>query len=245
MSPHTFPTSPSRSGEQRKFVNPTPGWVGANVFGPDGKPTAVAVEPGGEVWLTPEEERMTAEAPRLPDDNPFTKAWDEPIAWDPVTGEPTQHVARHGTLVLADEPARPIASDRFIPPRGSAEDLRATREAMEGLGRDASGEPLKPIGESAEDTDGLAAAAEMADDDAHTMAYTSESSESGDEQETVTGAPPLPKQPPVEGQPSPDEVVGTPEAVAANDRALSERESTAEQRTVKRETADTGGAISV
>ncbi len=116
MSPHTFPTSPGASGEQRKFVNPTSGFVGANVFGPDGKPTAIPVEPGGEVWLTPEEERMTAEAPRLAQDNPFIKDWDETVEWD-TFGEPVRTVGRKGTLVLADEPPRPIASDRFIPER--------------------------------------------------------------------------------------------------------------------------------
>lgn len=131
---HSFPTSPTTEGQQRKFINPTTGYVGANVFGPDGKPTAVPVEPGGEVWLTPAEERMTAEAPRYADDNPFVKQWDEPISWDPQTGEPVETVTRQGTLVLSEEAPRPVASDRFIPERGSADDLRATREAMQGLG---------------------------------------------------------------------------------------------------------------
>lgn len=195
MSRHTFETSPGATGEQRKFVNPTGGFVGANKFGPDGKPTAVPVEPGGEVWLTAEEERMTAEAPRSPEDNPFVKEWEEAVEFDSF-GEPLRTVIRKGTLVLSEEPPRPVASDRFIPERGSADDLRATREAMEGLA--ATDEPEEAPAEE------------------------------GDE---VTGAPPLPEQPPVEGQPSPDEVVGTPEAVAANDKALAEREPTAEQPT--------------
>lgn len=181
MSPHTFATSPAASGQQRKFINPTPGYVGANVFGPDGKPTSIAVEPGGEVWLTPEEERMTAEAPRLAQDNPFIKEWEEPVDWDSF-GEATRTVTRKGTLVLSEEPARPVASSRYIPP-SSAESPQ--------------------------------------DDDA-------------DQEETVTGAPPQPEQPPVEGQPSPDEVVGTPEAVAANDEALAQRKPTREQPTRKR-----------
>lgn len=171
--PHTFPTSPGASGEQRKFVNPTSGYVGANVFGPDGKPTAIPVEPGGEVWLTSAEERMTAEAPRHAEDNPFIKRWDEPVEWDQF-GEPTRTVPRSGTLCLADEAPRPIASDRFIPARAEA---------------------------------------------------------SPDPEPEITGAPPLPEQPPVEGQPSPDEIVATPEAVAANDETLSKRASTKEQPT--------------
>lgn len=198
---HNFPTSPVIEGEQRKFINPTTGYVGANVFGPDGKPTAVPVEPGGEVWLTPAEERMTAEAPRSSADNPFVKEWDEPVGWDPQTGEPTQTVSRKGTLVLSEEPPRPVASDRFIPERGSADELKATRQAMEGLAEPATGPEAAPEPEP----------------------------------ETVTGAPEIEEQSPVEGQPSPDEVVGTPDAKAANDKALAGRESTAEQRT--------GGAI--
>lgn len=192
---HHFPTSPVAQGEQRKFINPTPGFVGANVFGADGKPTAVAVEPGGEIWLTEQEERMTAEAPRNADDNPFIKEWEEAVEFDKQTGEPTRVIKRQGMLVLAQEPARPIASARFIPERGSPEDLRATREAMEGLAQPSAAE-----------------------------------SEPEPEPE-ITGAPPIPQQPPVEGQPSPDEVVGTPDAVAANDEALSRRRPTREQPT--------------
>lgn len=119
MSPHTFETSPGARGDERKFVNPTPGFVGANKFGPDGKPTAIAVEPGGEVWLTAEEERMTAEAPRLAQDNPFVKEWEEAVEFDSF-GEPVRTVTRKGTLTLSEEPPRPVASDRFIPERESA-----------------------------------------------------------------------------------------------------------------------------
>lgn len=163
--PHTFATSPGATGEQRKFVNRTPGWIGVNVFGPDGKPTAIAVEPGFEVWLTPEEERMTAEAPRSAADNPFVKEWEEVTETDSF-GEPVTTVLRKGTLVPADEPSRPVASDRFIPPR----------------------------------------------------------------EEEITGTE-TSEQPPVVGQSSDEEVVGTPEAIEANDKALAARKPTAEQPT--------------
>lgn len=215
MSPHSFATSPSATGEQRKFINPTMGFVGANIFGPDGKPTSIPVEPGGEVWLTPEEERMTAEAPRLAQDNPFIKAWDEVVEYDSL-GEPARTVGRTGTLVLADEAPRPTASDRFIPQREAlssaiAPDHEMTEEELT--------ERLSAL--RARD-----AAARVEKDEAGQVAKDVEPPE-----ETVTGAPPLPEQPPVEGQPSPDEVVGTPEAVAANDEALAQREPTAEQPT--------------
>jgi hypothetical protein len=172
--PHSFTTSPAATGEQRKFVNPTRGFIGVNIFGPDGKPTAIAVEPGGEVWLTEAEERMTAEAPRLAHDNPFVKQWEEPVEWDSF-GEPIRTVTRDGMLTLVDEAPRPTASDRFIP-------ARAER-------------PPEP------------------------------------EPETVTGAPELSPQPAVQGRPSPDEVLGTPEAPAANDQAVAQRKPTGEQPT--------------
>lgn len=216
MSPHTFPTSPGATGDQRKFTNPTLGFVGANVFGPDGKPTAIAVEPGGEVWLTPEEERMTAEAPRLAQDNPFVKLWEEIVDYD-GNGEPSRTIQREGTLVLSDEAPRPVASDRFIPAReGTLDDLRATREAMEGL---ASPAPEPSMQKAA-------------------------NSEPEPEPPEVVGSPDIPEQPPVEGQPSPDEIVGTPEAKAANDEALAEREPTDEQPTVEA-AAEQSGAIPV
>lgn len=193
MSPASFATSPGAVGEQRKFVNPTPGFVGVNVFGPDGKPTAIAVEPGGEVWLTEAEERMTAEAPRLAENNPFVKQWEEPVAWNEF-GEATRTVIREGILVLADELPRPIASDRFTPPRSEREgvELPPEREGVE----------LPPDGVERE--------------------------------VTITGAPEVPEQPPVQGQPSPNEVIGTPEAPEQNDEALAAREPTAEQPTRRR-----------
>lgn len=170
MSPVQYAPSPAARGEQRKFINPTAGWVGANVFGADGKPTAIAVEPGGEVWLTEEEERMTAEAPRLAADNPFVKEWDEVVETD-TFGEPVRTVTRQGVLVLAEEPPRPTASDRFIPERAQP------------------AEPEEVVG-------------------------------------TETAA-----QPPVQGQPSEGEVIGTPEAPRKNAEALAAREPTAEQPT--------------
>ena len=139
-------TSPAATGQQRKFINPTPGYIGANIFGPDGKPTSIAVEPGGEVWLTEAEERMTAEAPRLSEHNPFVMQWEEPVEFD-TNGEAVRTVTRHGVLVLSEEPPRPVASDRFIPERGSADDLRATREAMEGLEEPSPAEAPEPARE--------------------------------------------------------------------------------------------------
>lgn len=195
MSPASFTTSPSIQGEQRKFINPTPGYVGANVFGPDGKPTAIAVEPGGEVWLTEAEERMTAEAPRAAADNPFIKEWDEPVEWNSEGTEVIRTVRRSGTLVLVDEAPRPVASQRFIPDR----QVNGTPELVE--------QPPAVAEEPAK----------------------SDRSPAPSEQETVKGADVPPAQPPVQGQPSEGEIVGTPEAPEQNAAAVSARASTAEQ----------------
>jgi hypothetical protein len=211
VSPASFVTSPNAQGEQRKFINPTPGWVGANIFGPDGKPTAVAVEPGGEIWLTEAEERMTAEAPRYAADNPFVKEWDEPVEWSSEGTEVIRTIRRTGTLQLVDEAPRPVASQRFVPARGSLEDLSATRQAMEGLSQ-----PAPQNGSSV-----VPAAAEE-----HTE---SDKSPAPSEHETVKGADVPAAQPPVQGQPSENEVIGTPEAPDANNAAVAAREATAEQ----------------
>jgi hypothetical protein len=198
MTPASFATSPAARGDQRKFINPTAGWQGANVFGPDGKPTAIAVEPGGEVWLTPAEERMTAEAPRRPEDNPFVKEWEETVETDPF-GEPTKTVTRHGVLVLADEPARPTASTRFIPPR------LQEHPAEPGSEREAVEHPAD-----------------------------------GTWSPEITGTE-TPAQPPVQGHAAEGEVLGTPEAPAANDEALASRAPTPEQPVRRRRPASDSG----
>lgn len=158
--------------QKRKFTNPTQGWVGAVVLDDDNKPKGLPVEPGGSVWLSPTEERLTAEAPRAAQDNPFTKPWREVTEFN-ERGEPKTWIDHDGVLVLSDEPARAIMSDRFIPSQA----------------------PRAAVPEQEEET-------------------------AVEEPEELTGAPPIPKQPPVEGKPAPDEHVATPEAVAANDEHL-------------------------
>jgi hypothetical protein len=216
VSPGAFVTSPSAQGEQRKFINPTPGFVGANIFGPDGKPTAIAVEPGGEVWLTEAEERMTAEAPRRAEDNPFDKEWDEPVEWNSEGTEVIRTVRRKGTLQLVDEAPRPIASQRYVPARGSLDDLRATREAMQGLS-----EPAPDRSQNGHEPEATAG-------DGGNQGE-SDRSPAPSEQETVKGADVPDNQPPVQGQPSEHEVVGTPDAPDQNAAAVAAREATAEQ----------------
>lgn len=55
-----------------KFQNTSPGVAGAVKLDLDGKPQGVPVRPKGEVWLTEQEQILTANAPRNEQDNPFT-----------------------------------------------------------------------------------------------------------------------------------------------------------------------------
>src|SRR5205085_1052667 len=92
----------------------------------DGKREGFPVEPGGFVWLSELEERLTAESTRLPEDNPFIKEWDyvtgHDAAGDPITEK------RKGMLVLSDEPARPLASSRFTPSQAAREAATAEEQ---------------------------------------------------------------------------------------------------------------------
>jgi hypothetical protein len=106
---------------RRKFTNPTPVYVGAVIYDEDGKRKGVPVAPGESIWLSEREERATAEAPAHPKDNPFVAEWEEPISTT-EGGEILESVTRQGMLVLSDEAPRPIASERFIPGRATAED---------------------------------------------------------------------------------------------------------------------------
>lgn len=183
---------------KRKFHNPTDGYVGCVQLDEDRKPKGMPVAPKGDVWLSEAEERLTAEAPRFAANNPFTKEWREVTEID-AEGKPKVWVDRKGVLVLSDEPARTILSDRFTPSGAKAE---------------ADAAPDAPEEEPVEEQDAGA----------------------GQEQEH-TGAPPLPRQPPVEGKPSPDEHVGTPSAVQANDEHLA-RKAAAEAQAMAEEEAE-------
>jgi nucleotide-binding universal stress UspA family protein len=168
---------------RRKFTNPTPVYVGAVIYDEDGKRKGVPVAPGEAIWLSEREERATAEAPMNPADNPFVAEWEDPITRT-EGGEVLESVKRQGMLVLSDEPARPIASERYIPGRATAESPQEPQETPQEAAEEP--EPVEEIVGS-------------------------------------PGVPPTPTEPPVEGQPSENEIVATPEAVPANDTALAAR----------------------
>lgn len=176
--------------EKRKYHNPSPIWVGVNIFDAEGKRTSIMVQPGGYAWLSDEEAQMTAEAPVKPEDNPFVKTWQRKTGTDPNTGEPIT-TTEHGLLVLTDDPPRPIGSERFIP--GQEQVPPAPEEDSQGPGVI---EQVLPDGEPAPP-----------------------------EEPPHTGAAPTPSAPPEQGVRAEDEVVATPEAVAANDAAKEAREA--------------------
>lgn len=168
-----------------KFENVTPGWVGAVVLDDNMKPKGIPVAPGDAVWLTQVEQRLTAEAPRFAQDNPFVREWQCPVAWS-TDGEPTHFEARSGELVLSQEAPRPILTDRAMPDLSHATSLGA------GISVESGGRPILAHQEVTAGEDPPAPV--------------------GDPQE-VTGAPPdLPRGPAPEGQPAPGEVIGTEDA---------------------------------
>lgn len=118
-----------------KFENPTPGWVGAVVLNEKNESHGIPIEPGGSVWLSRTEQRLTAEAPRQAEHNPFVATWQCPVAWT-EDGEPTRFETRTGTLVLSTEAPRPILSDRAMP------DLSAST----GVGGPAAVHGDRPVG---------------------------------------------------------------------------------------------------
>jgi hypothetical protein len=209
----------------RKFHNPTDGWIGANKYGPDGKPTATAVPPHGDVWLTEAEERMTAEAPRMAEDNPFVKKYRHKVGENPDGTDIFEE--RTGTLVLSDEEPRPISSTRFTPAQAErvaaseAEQPAAAAPPVDPPSFEPEGAPTAEKGTPPTDT-GVQ----------HTHfeppAETPRHDEvvAGAVAPEVLGAPAPTHGEPVLGQAAENEVVATPEAVAANEEELARRRET-------------------
>lgn len=68
-----------------EFVNRTQGWIGYTRIDRKGDDKAESVEPGGRVFLTADEQELTARAHRRAEDSPFvTRAI---VHFDPQTGE--------------------------------------------------------------------------------------------------------------------------------------------------------------
>jgi hypothetical protein len=90
--------------EKQQFRNQTSGWLGVSVIGPKGDENGVSVEPNGTVWLSEQEQILTANAPRDPKDNPF-------IAQTFIGENPDTGAKEEYELV----PLIPINEGRFVP----------------------------------------------------------------------------------------------------------------------------------
>jgi hypothetical protein len=90
--------------EKQQFQNNTGGWIGVVVIGPKGDDRGASVEPGGTVWLSEAEQRLTANAPRLAKDNPFIEQTHERRNPD------------HGELEeFTVTPLTPCSEERWVP----------------------------------------------------------------------------------------------------------------------------------
>lgn len=97
--------------EKTQFRNESGGWVGVIVIGPRGDDNGIPVEPGATVWLSEEEQILTANAPRDPEDNPFTPS--VVLVTNAETGEIEEVEVTH--LVAVDEARYVPANVRPIP----------------------------------------------------------------------------------------------------------------------------------
>ncbi len=93
-----------RLAERQQFKNESGGWQGVVIIGPRNEPRGIAVAPDDTVWLTEDEQELTANAPRRPENNPFIP----------------QTVVRRNAETDAEEnveitPLVPVNEGRFIP----------------------------------------------------------------------------------------------------------------------------------
>lgn len=198
--------------EKQQFRNNTEGWLGAVTIGPRGDDRGVAIEPNGTVWLSEAEQRLTANAPRQPEDNPFIER--DHIVVDPQTGEESTVRITPLTAISEDRyvPAgnRPIPADTSVRQGNAQAALAATGdEPVTVVPEERNAETraeeveqtLPPVPARA------AAAAEAAQSEPTEESAVKVDPQVGEE----TGVAPEP-QPPVEGEFAATEEVGTPSA---------------------------------
>ena len=112
--------------ERAEFRNTTNGWIGAIKLTSRGEVQPVAVAPGDTVWLSEEEQELTANAPRKPQDSPFEQ---QPYTvHDRNTGEVVEEGTR-AQLEMVDEARR-------IPGRSGNRSVPGTKKRNEGDGQE-------------------------------------------------------------------------------------------------------------
>lgn len=157
-----------------EFENVSEGVLGVVVVDPDtGKAHGIAVKPGDSVWLSEQEEILTANAPKLDEHNPFTAGW-----------------LKLKTRATEMKSRRPIGSSDVTPVTFDPSTEIPDQPPVEEEPLDQGNKPVPvPREERPPDAD-------------------------------TTGAPPpLPEGDPQRGARSPEEEVGTPQAVAKAGRA--------------------------
>lgn len=120
---------------KQQFRNQSGGWIGVVVIGPKGDEKGIPVENDHTVWLSEEEQILTANAPRYAEDNPFVP-WKRRVLND----ETGQFEEREITPLVAINEARPVPAN-YRPIPSDISDAAATREAMAGATGD---EPIVP-----------------------------------------------------------------------------------------------------
>lgn len=97
--------------EKQQFQNNTDGWIGVVAIDAKGNDRGIAVGPGERVWLSEPEQRLTAEAPMRPEDNPFVEQ-----TFTRIDVESGDRVSVKVTPLSLVSDARYVpASDRFVP----------------------------------------------------------------------------------------------------------------------------------
>lgn len=121
--------------EKQQFKNQSGGHLGVTVIGPRGDDRGISVEPDGTVWLSEAEQRLTANAPRRPEDNPFIEQVKE--RRDNLTGDLEEY-----TVI----PLVPVSEDRFVPAeaRPIPGDIGASRSAAAAQSAATAEEPTVP-----------------------------------------------------------------------------------------------------
>jgi len=116
-----------------EFRNTSDGWLGVTMIDGRGDPRGIAVEPGGSVWLSEDEQIATANAPRSDGDNPFVNGSLELVARATEVKNRRPFGTNPGVQPTApqvkQEPVRPAEEDTGVTvmnPGGIPEETGAT-----------------------------------------------------------------------------------------------------------------------
>lgn len=111
------------------FRNDSGGWIGVVTIEPGGDRRAISVPPGHEVWLSEEEQILTANAPRAEADNPLTNG---SLTCVTEAGDvKNRRALRPDTPVAAEatpeQPEEPVEEEVGAPPSPEGDPAEGTR----------------------------------------------------------------------------------------------------------------------